>query len=302
MEIDRHWNPFSNDSPDTQRFRLVRKFLNLPRIPRVWYLEDRIREPTANEINLILRPYRSDNVRKVAWAIWRERHSFPVLLRTHYNPDMPVHNAMMNNWINVGQYISQLAPWAVINDPDFFGIPESDNTRAPSVDWRRVSFKLPEAAGPEAILTDGDDTVRWRDLPPWYRYKRGLFKAQLAFEKKCKPYEWLADPKQMIEMCAAGVQFGVCAMVLIVVDKDAFDTGCPLLMYVDHFQQPIRSTRFVLNEKSLNAIVLDWSRGLLTPWMWEESEVGDNYKADGEVGKVLYQLNQTDMTLPGTLR
>ncbi|KAJ6088343.1 hypothetical protein N7486_009604 [Penicillium sp. IBT 16267x] len=292
----RNWDYSCPQPPKVQRMHLVAEFLRQPRIPRDWYSPSRLIRPTSDQINLILRDWRGDNVRQLAWWLWQGAHEWPVLLRTHYDPTQTHHDLMMQRWIGYYKQAQPDCSWTVINDSSCFAMPERIPHEFP--DWRRILALLPEVAGPEAVFIPWNDTIRWSDLPPWHTYRRDLFKKQLALEKQCKPREWFEDPFRMIEICAAGLQYAMAAMYIIVVDQHAFMTGRSMLLYLDHHGNPIRSTRFEFTEMALYSITIDWSAGHLTPWMWEKSEIGELYQTRGEIGRVLYQLNETDLAPP----
>lgn len=59
-------------------------------IPREWdpvnYGAPPPRMPTVEEIDLILRPWRSDELRKKAWQMLESGALAPIFLRTHYDP------------------------------------------------------------------------------------------------------------------------------------------------------------------------------------------------------------------------
>lgn len=249
-------------------------------------------------MSLMFDGWRGENVRQLAWSLWQGAHEWPVLMRTHYDPTHPFHGVMMRHWIRIGEkYDTDFnSCWNVINDPSFFGMPERIPHEFP--DWRRILALLPEIAGPEAIFLPNCDTIRWSELPPWQIHRRDLFKEKLVLEKEAKPREWNENPFRVIERCAAGLQYAMAAMVIIVVDQQAFTSGRPMLLYLDHHGNEIRSARFQFTELTLLGIATDWFAGHLTPWMWETSQVGELYEAQGEIGRVLYELDEIDLAAP----
>ncbi|KAJ5660851.1 uncharacterized protein N7484_000223 [Penicillium longicatenatum] len=295
----RNWDYGCPQPASIQRMQLIAEFMSVPIIPRAWYHPQEIITPTEAQVNLILRPWRGPHIRQLAWCLWTESTFWPTLMRTHYDSSQPGDDVMMDEWAALGKMVdpdSLTSPFYAINDASFFGIREVIPHEYP--DWRRIFALFPEIAGPEAVFAPEQDTIRWSVLPPWQKYRIDAFKRQLAFEKNCKPGEWFGNPYRMIEMCAAGIHYAMAAAFIIVVDRHAFTTGHPLLVYVDHHGQLIRSTRFELTEKTLLSIADDWFRGNLTPWMWEDSEVGEMYEVKGEIGQVLYQLDETDLAPP----
>ncbi|KAJ5936899.1 hypothetical protein N7466_003349 [Penicillium verhagenii] len=282
---------------EAQAMDLATQFLKIQRLPYSWWSLPLETEPTREEVTTMLRPYRSDNLRKLANLIWSNRHGFPILLRTWYNGENNGgDDVCMRNWMNAGLHIDAFSPWAVINDSACFGLIQSHPDHPE--DWRRVLALLPEVAGPDQCLVMKGDFMRFNYIQPWHMDRIRKFKEQLAFEKSCRPHEWDLDRVNFIETCAAGVQRAMAAMPIILCDKEAFRTGNPLLMYIDYYQQVIRQTRITLTEDLLNEVIIDWAMELVTPWIWENSQLGEHYKLNGRMGQILYQLDEKDLGPP----
>ena len=91
--LETNWDHSSAESPDQQRKRLVAEFLDLNLIPVQWVQDcegdpsiPAPREPSAEEIETILRPYRCDKLRWHADNLYTDEIC-PMLLRTHYSND-----------------------------------------------------------------------------------------------------------------------------------------------------------------------------------------------------------------------
>ncbi|KAJ5935935.1 hypothetical protein N7454_005233 [Penicillium verhagenii] len=298
VSFQRNWDNNSTMPNETQAMNLAAQFLQMQRLPFSWWASPLESVPTQEEVSIMLRPYRPDYLRKLASLIWGDRRGFPILLRTWYNGENnPRDEQTMQDWLNVGLHIDGFSPWAVINDPACFGLIQTHPDHPD--DWRRVLALLPEVAGPDQCLVMRGDFMRFNYIPPWSVSRIRKFKDQLAFEKKCRPQEWFQDKEKFIEKCAACIQRVMAAMPIILCDKEAFRTGQPLLMYIDYYQQVIRQTRIAFfNEVVLNEIIIEWAMEIVTPWMWESSELGEHYKVNGRMGRVLYQLDEKDMGPP----
>ncbi|KAB8254984.1 hypothetical protein BDV32DRAFT_142450 [Aspergillus pseudonomiae] len=91
--IHRHWDHAMTvrESPDQQRIRLIRQFLDLDEIPQEWLPTHEggplPRTPTEEEVNAILRPWRPADLRRRAWHIYTNVTEEPIFLRAHYNPE-----------------------------------------------------------------------------------------------------------------------------------------------------------------------------------------------------------------------
>ncbi|KAJ6037348.1 hypothetical protein N7540_001627 [Penicillium herquei] len=301
--LARGWDKNSSEPAADQRSKLISKFLSLPGIPReLWDVnESRFRCLTVEEKSKILKPWRPQEIRGVANALWNAQNRYPPLLRSYYEPDNAAHNMLMDYWISMGRYFNPDNDWIVINDPMYY--PDGTNQMA---DWRNIFLTLPELAGPEIIHSDKLDVIRWDNVPPWAQYRRDLFKGQLAVNKYLKPELWHEDKIHMIESCASHIHRAMCYTPLILIDQQAFETGYPLLVHMDHFGEVIRQTRFDLNEETILEIVEDWLptsltthvETALTPWMWHESEVGPKYKVQCPENLYLYELTEVDLEDP----
>lgn len=87
--LQRYWNFAATEAPDQQRLRLIRHFIDLDEILRecgpVNYGAPPPRMPTAEEIDTVLRPWRSDKLRQKAWQILVSGNAAPIFLRTYYD-------------------------------------------------------------------------------------------------------------------------------------------------------------------------------------------------------------------------
>jgi hypothetical protein len=84
-------------------------------------------------------------------------------------------------------------------------------------------------------------------------------------------------------------------------DQEAFETGRCRLILFDCRQNIIREARFeifteykekIVGTESILEIVLDYWDLRFVDWIWEDGQVGEKYRADGEVGRALYQLTE----------
>ncbi|KAJ5278609.1 hypothetical protein N7478_003981 [Penicillium angulare] len=295
----RHWDYSLMMTVGAQRLALIDEFCSLEIIPRYYY-EDPIeptgfRVPTQLEIELILRPLRSDDMRKLAWIIQQRHDLFPILIRDYYDTSNSDHERLMAYWMRAADEGNQIL-LAVINDerPFSFAPPYDDDPYR----WTSIVYVLPEVIGPILVRLPDEDTIRWTDLPPWCLYQRQVFRRRLYLQKKLKPEEWMQDPDRMIESCGSCLHCCICAVIVILVDRIAFETGLPLLIFVDYNANTIRSIRFNLNRDTIRDIINDRTNASETPWMWQQSEVGDNYRATGNLAQRLYQLTDADFADP----
>ncbi|CAG8902116.1 unnamed protein product [Penicillium egyptiacum] len=137
------------------------------------------RAPTAEEVDIILRHYRSDVLRWHAMNLFNDQIC-PALLRTHYCTDEEEkarHDELMTEWVDSDPFESE-AWWAVLDNADLFNF---------GPEWRRVYEILPDLTGPlEPEVDDGLEIPRARRAERLENFRSGL-KAQIAEAKEEAP-------------------------------------------------------------------------------------------------------------------
>ncbi|KAL2811469.1 hypothetical protein BJX63DRAFT_422316 [Aspergillus granulosus] len=141
--VQRHWNYSSTESTDEQRQRLVHEYTQLDDIPEEWdpvevggaASRQPKRIPTAEEINVILRLWRSDYLRKRAWVLWSGGDRNPPVPRLFSAVESGRYK--FTEFIEVSENLEEEASWAALNDADLFDF---------GADWRRVFDVLAELA------------------------------------------------------------------------------------------------------------------------------------------------------------
>ncbi|GMF72514.1 unnamed protein product [Aspergillus oryzae] len=282
----RHWDVAAVESLDQQRLQLIYQFLELDEFPHEWFPVDRFaslsRIPTVEEINTILRPWRSENLRRRACRTLHSDKSAPIFLRTHYNP-LDDSDARIKEWVNASEEFADRAWWALLDDQNSFNF---------GSDWRRVYEILPEVAGP----VEGNDCQRYAS-PELVNLAREQFKSYLTKEKKARPDQW-RNRDQFIEVVAADLLRTVAAMYMLIADKEAFDTGLLRLVYLDGKRNVIREMRVETDEQTITDVIMDWYNWNLPDELWEEGTIGDRYRISGDLGKELYRLTEADLADP----
>ncbi|KAJ5372783.1 hypothetical protein N7517_004789 [Penicillium concentricum] len=286
-----NWNHSSTETPDQQRKRLVAEFLDLESFPHAWTGDWETlpkgvavpREPTTEEVDTILRPYRSDLLRWHAMTMFYDDTS-PALLRTHYSADEGErgrHAELMAEWRD--SFDSE-DWWAVLDNEDLFNF---------GSEWRRVYHILPEIAGP--LVLNVDD--RWR-IPRAAQNVdefRPSFKTRLDEVKEKDPKAWREDRDAIIDSCAIGLQNYVTRTYIILADEEAFRSGWLRVLYLDGFRNIVREVR--------SDPVLDDISSMIGTWMEtngfpQGSTVGEKYRASAELGRELYQFTEEDLADP----
>ncbi|KAL4759195.1 uncharacterized protein BDW70DRAFT_169594 [Aspergillus foveolatus] len=282
----RHWDSAATESADEQRLRLIRQFIDLDEIPREWdpvnYGAPPPRMPTAEEINTVLRPWRSDELRQQAWQILESGNAAPILLRTHYDPEG---DEKMEEWIGASEEFENQAWWACLNDAALFDF---------GSDWQRVYDIVPEVAGPVS-------GAGYRRYPAseTVEMSRTQFKTSLGKAKQNEPDRWREDRHRFVELEAADLLRTVAAAYILVADQEAFETGGQLrLFYLDGKRNIIRETRVEADAQTITDVIMDWDQLNLPPDLWEEGTIGDRYRVTGDLGRELYQLSEADMADP----
>ncbi|KAL4900304.1 hypothetical protein BDW74DRAFT_182853 [Aspergillus multicolor] len=134
------WTPASTEQTPMQRTRLVKQFLNLGQPNPNWDPTggalnpdaQPARIPTEEEISTILRPWRSNAMRRRAWWVWQSYNkagSNPVLLRTWYDP---ADNERVKSWatLEYWQRVYETLPEIVVPHP-------SQCSRSPVSEFKR---------------------------------------------------------------------------------------------------------------------------------------------------------------------
>lgn len=276
-----NWSYTFAETPERQRHRLIGEFLALKEIPKTWYSRQRV--PRFDEIETIFRPWRSDDLRQKASKIWHPSGSGgPILLRTYYDPD---DDPIMRIWVRAEPLFCNEAWWSCLDNANLFNF---------GPDWKHVYEILPELSGP--TMQDGDLTIRHKRLPHNAFFLRENFKSILRKRKDLFPDEWREDKHNMIYDAASELQYyGLCEMCIILADRQAFETGCPLLLFMDSARNIIRHARFMMDRYSMREIITDWKERNRLPWLWEQSHIGERYLVDGDLGRDLYRLTEDEL-------
>jgi hypothetical protein len=235
--------------------------------------------PTVEEIDLVLRPWRSDELRKKAWQMLESGTAAPIFLRTHYDPE---DDETMEEWVSASEEFENQAWWACLNDATLFNF---------GSDWQRVYEIMPEVAGP----VSGAGYKRYPSSEI-VDMSRAEFKACLAKAKQNEPDRWREDPHGLIEVEGADLLRTVAAAYILVADQTAFETGHVRLIYVDGKRDVIRETR--VDAQTITDVIMDWDQLNLPPELWEEGTIGERYRVTGDLGRELYQLSEADITDP----
>jgi hypothetical protein len=211
----RNWNHSATDAPSQQRRRLIHRFLELDEIPEEYVSLDEFppRMPTPEEIDTILKPWRSDNdLRRKAY--YMSKDNVLVFLRTHYNPD---DDQKITEWVHESDLFENNAWWACLNDPYLFNF---------GSDWQQVYEIMPEVAGPVDRRRRSDDPSKLKHFPASSARRlhiRDLEGLHVWRDSRVKMTEELANPPQNITFAA----------YIVIADQEAFQTGRLRLFCLD---------------------------------------------------------------------
>ncbi|KAJ5089174.1 hypothetical protein N7532_007858 [Penicillium argentinense] len=293
-----NWDFSSTENPDQQRSRLVTDFLNLNILPLKWFKIPKdlpaqgfgFRLPTTEEIDIILRPYRCEELRWYAMDPYPD-DICPYLLRTYYSTSEDQRakdDAQMEEWIDT-EIFGEEAEWAVLDSEDLFNFGPGPDS------WRRIYDILPELAGPLLIQpsrsSDGERIVKRVPEPSddilknMYPY----FKRDLAIAKENDPGAWLHERDSVIESTGTALQKVATSTYMIIADEEAFQTGKLLVLYLDGFRRVIREARIDGERDDIGSIVGSWME---TSDLLEYSTLSERYRVNGDLGRELYQLTE----------
>ncbi|KAJ6089212.1 hypothetical protein N7499_004059 [Penicillium canescens] len=206
-----NWNHSATDAPSQQRRRLINSFLEFDEIPEECVSLDEFppRMPTPEEIDTILKPWRSDNdIRRKAY--YMSKDNVLVFLRTHYNPD---DDQKLKEWVHENDLFEDNAWWACLNDPYLFNF---------GSDWQQVYEIMPEVAGPvdRRRRSDGPSQPKHFGHRPPEVYTQGIRKASMNGERMT---EELTKPPPSLTFAA----------YIVIADQEAFLTGRLRLLCLD---------------------------------------------------------------------
>jgi hypothetical protein len=240
-----------------------------------WY-KTPSRIPTAEEVDTILHPWRSDDARKMAWGIWGNVNDNPILLRTHYDPQ---DDEKVAGLLGSDEFDEDEAWWALLNDPELFSFGDQ---------WWLVFDILPELAGPS------QDYSRL-PRPEMVARERRYLKEALPRLKQSD--EWRADGARdaCIELEAAHFRRRLSELYLTIADREGFRTDTVRLIYLDAKRNIVQETRMDFDEQTFADVSVEWDQLALPLQLWEEGTVGEKYRANGELGREFYQLDETDL-------
>ncbi|CAI7571762.1 unnamed protein product [Penicillium manginii] len=273
-----NWDFSSTEPPDQQRSRLVTDFLNLNIIPLKFFkipetLPDHrsgYRLPTTEEIDVILRPFRSEE------------------LRCADKDQRLKDDTQMEEWIET-EIFGEEVDWALLDNEEMFNFGPGPDS------WSRLYDILPELAGPLLLqpqdASDGERIIKRVPEPSDDILKNiyPLFKRDLAIAKEEDPELWLHDRDSVIESTGMPLQKVSTSTYIIIADKEAFRTSRLLVLYLDGFRRIIRQGRIDEELDDIGSIVGLWME---TNDLLEYATLSERYRVDGDLGRKLYQLDE----------
>ncbi|OJJ53582.1 hypothetical protein ASPSYDRAFT_94782 [Aspergillus sydowii CBS 593.65] len=282
----RYWDHSSPQSPEQQRSTLIKQFLQLDKIQPEWdatlFTSDDWKKPnripTPDEISNILQPWRSDELRRIAWRIWGCNNVQPLLLRTHYDPK---HDESVREWHDLDEYENE--SWrSILDNQDIFNF---------GADWKRVFTIFPEAAGYLG------EYPRWPDIK-FIKKFQALFKQSLDGVKRRNKQTWKQDLNASLIQANPGAWFllqSIRVGYILIADEEAFQTNHFLLVYFDGNQNVIAQGRVLITDEGVKQVLLDWDQGEPPYSIFEEGTIGEKYLVDGEMGSWLYAFTKDDL-------
>lgn len=287
-ENQRHWDYSSSESVDDQRTRLVREYMQLEEIPKEWdtaqfteYSERQPeRIPTAEEVATILRPWRSEDMRKRAWHLWAgENFLAPVMLRTYYE-NGSAGDKKIAEYADTSDNYAESADWAVLDDAELFNY---------GSDWKRILSVLPEIIG---------FSINYQRAPLQAKLDRDLPKLKGAFTRAQREHpDWKQDVNLLLNgngyardlLCAVSMGW------LWIVDEEAFETDKLLVVYLDVKQDITVQGRMDVDQGDMDEILLKWYDRVPPGPIFDEGTVGDKYRLDTESGREFFRLTESDL-------
>ncbi|KAL2821801.1 hypothetical protein BDW59DRAFT_181098 [Aspergillus cavernicola] len=284
----RSWDPASPKTAPAQRARLIQQFLQLDQLDSDWDpalfgsepSRQPSRVPTPEEVATILRPWRSDTIRRKAWRIWCEQYNRgnPVLLRTWYDP---ADDERVKRWATLSKEYASDAPWAILDDSALFSF---------CSEWQLVYNILPEIAVPQTTYSW---SINW-DIDDFYPdFKDGLKDVQ-----KDNP-SWREDLDVLVKDNAAALDMlhYVSTGYIMVADNEAFETDHLLLAYLDTKGRVTMQGRIYIEGERLSQVSGDRTMAVPPVEVFEEGTLGEKYvvAARNELDRELYRWTREDL-------
>ncbi|KAL2817160.1 hypothetical protein BJX63DRAFT_429879 [Aspergillus granulosus] len=284
----RYWNHSSSESVDEQRQRLVHQYMQLEQIPKEWdptcfgmeLSKKPERTPTAEEIALILRPWRSDDLRTRAWEIWCGRDSGPpVMLRTYYsnsNAEKERDDVKFIEYTTISENFEDVASWTALNDATLFNF---------GSDWRQIFSILPEVAGCRETYTRGP-----------YQETLDLYlpnvKGSIEDAKAANP-QWETNVDLLLEEGKNPIRSILSAASLswlFIVDEHTFETDELLVVYIDMNQDVTIQGRLEVDQGDIDYMMLSREFGSPRGMVIDEGTVRDKYLLSNDFGRKFFGL------------
>ncbi|KAL2858957.1 hypothetical protein BJX68DRAFT_227565 [Aspergillus pseudodeflectus] len=263
--------------------------MQLEEIPKEWDPTDfdmyptqnPTRIPTAEEIALILRPWRSDDLRRRAWQIWCGRDSGPpVVLRTYYG-NSEEGDAQFAEYVRASENVDMVASWAALDDVERFDF---------GSDWRRVFEILPEIAGCR-------ETFSRRPIQGIIDMCLPDVKASIADAKRVNP-RWREDLHLLFEEGQSPLRDMLAASSIswvFIVDERTFETDELLVAYFDMNQNITVKGRLEVDQAEIDDILLSWEQGSPEGVVINQGRVGDKYLLSTKFGRKYFGLTESDL-------
>ncbi|KAL4746451.1 hypothetical protein BDW72DRAFT_210399 [Aspergillus terricola var. indicus] len=311
----RYWNHSSSEPNDQQRLRLAREYIHLDQIPKewdptdfgeAWYEPDPSdtdpafapkRIPTEHEVKTILRPWRSQHIRKRAWEIWCAKdRGYPVMLRTYYGNGEEGDNKF-TEYIQVSDTYEGAADCHALNDAELFNF---------GSDWRRIFDILPEIAGcqyhqPKYDATGINNVVEIGQSAHYPgRHDQEMLDDYADLEEeiltsKAEHPDWKDDPDILLEPGDTVIRSLLRTATIswiIIVDEETFRTDTLLFKYLDMHQNVTVEGRLELDQGYIDEMLMRWEDGgRPLGYMMENGTVGERYKLSTESGRRFFRLS-----------
>ncbi|KAI1104574.1 hypothetical protein F4804DRAFT_181948 [Jackrogersella minutella] len=299
----RHWEFSSTLLAADQRRDLIRAYLQLDSIPKDWDATGRVylattiaRVPTEREIREILAPWRPIRWREAALHLWRDRDDEEVWLRTCYREgsDKAFREFRETDEDYDPAFEEDCRTWTVLDDQALF-----------DGDWSAALDILPELAGPAPNY----DPYAHRHLgdPGELETLRQKLRESVASALRLEGEGNTAEQLKVdaVEAGDAGMELQVNAVAsfLFVADCKAVETEKLRLLYLDARGIIVRETRVPCTEtwqmrdawvgKKFRDSPL-WNDRDRSEWGVSNdpgSVLGEKYKLEGDIGRLLYNLD-----------
>jgi hypothetical protein len=209
--------------------------------------------------------------------MWKNASAHYVILRTDHESESG--DEKMCEWIDInsdcdGDFDEGHLWWRILNDSNVMSFGDDQ--------CEKVFDILPELLGP---IQRNSNFLSGEQLED----KRRELREFINHVKQNAPKAWQSNPEECIENGTVCFHRSLVQMYFFVADKEAFETDKLRIVFVDGNGNILRHSRLKADE--MWVMKGAWERASYLDGEWfSNGQIGEKYKVRGEIGRVLYDV------------